>query len=113
VSWTVQIGDGHPLEVSSPEAVAAAVTGILMGSGLDAHMAETYGRSAWEAIRANEELRRKSWATQPLEWRRPVGEGTSVIVRATWLPEDPNKWCNGYTSSGSRCGRHLHHRGEC
>lgn len=113
MSWTVQIGDGHPLEVSTPEAAMAAVAGVLMGSGVDARMAETFGRTAREAIQLNESQRRMNWSTKPLEWVHSLPNGDPVYVRATWLAVDPTKQCDGYTGSGNRCGRHMNHPGEC
>lgn len=113
MSWTVQIGNGHPLEVSSPEAVAAAVAGILMGSGLDARMARTYGQNARDAILLNEDRRRVDWSTKPLDWVQVRPQGEPVHIQATWLSEQPGVQCSGYTSSGNRCGRSMNHRGGC
>jgi hypothetical protein len=29
-------------------------------------------------------------------------------------PEEiPGTWCGGYDSSGDRCGRSMHHKGDC
>lgn len=80
MSWTVQIGTGYPLEVSSPEGVAAAVAGVLMGSGLDARMARTYGQNVRDAILLNENERRTDWSTKPLDWvqARPQGEPVHI-----------------------------------
>lgn len=113
MSWSVSLDNGAALRVTSGEGIKAAVSGILMGSGLAPQMAETFGRSALQAAQEYHEKRRMNWRTQPLHYTQPLADGRVLHVRSDDLPEDPTKQCNGLDDDGNRCGRSLNHYGNC
>lgn len=113
MSWNISLDGGQPIHVTTGEAIRAAVTGILMGSGLAVQMAETFGRTAMQAARNYTERRRLDWRTQPLEYAHTLADGRVLWVRSTDLPEDPTRRCGEHKSDGSRCGRSMNHARDC
>lgn len=113
MSWTIAIDDGGTLDASDEEAAATAVTGILMGAGADVEVARTVGRTARKAARQYTEQRRVAWSTQPLRATFPMPDGRTIRLASTDLPEDPTERCDGYDTSGDKCGGNMNHLPPC
>jgi len=113
-SWTVRVKQGDPgYRVHSTEALMAAVAGALMAEGTDSRMADTFARSVRERANEQSQQRRMNHATPPLEYQQILGATKVLHITSDDLPEDPDRYCEGRTESGSRCPRHLNHLGEC
>lgn len=114
MTWRIWIDDGPGFEVASVNALEAAVTGVLLGSGLNCTMSATFGRSAGHVARLREEQRRENWNTKPLNHKHAMADGRVIrIVSLGNPPEDPTRRCDGYDSAGNHCGRNMDHLGAC
>lgn len=113
-SWTVRVKQGDQgYRVHSTEALMAAVAGALMAEGVDSRMADTFARSVRERANEQSQQRRMNHFTQPLDYQQILSPTKTLRITSDDLPEDPDRYCEGRTESGSRCPRHLNHLGEC
>lgn len=113
-SWTVRVKQGDPgYLVHSIEALMAVVAGALMAEGTDSRMADTFARSVRERALEQCERRRMNHSTPPLEYQQVLSATKALYITSDDLPEDPDRYCEGRTESGSQCPKHLNHLGEC
>lgn len=113
-SWTIRVKSDDPgCRVHSIEALMAIVTGALMAEGINSHMAETFARSVRERALAHAKERSIHPFTPVLEHQQILSATKVLHITSNALPEDPDRYCDGRTETGSRCPRHLNHLGEC
>lgn len=113
-TWTLRVKQDDPgYRVHSAEALMAAVAGALMAEGIDSRRADTFARSVRERAHEHCERRRMNHFTPPLEYQQILSPTKVLHIVSDDLPEDPDRYCEGRTESGSRCPQHLNHLGEC
>lgn len=113
-TWKVKVGEYDPgFHVGTPGELISVIVGALMAAGVDSRRADPVARDAWESAREQMDLRMKICSTPPWSWSFQLAEGRPLLITSDDLPEDPKRYCDGYTEAGSHCPRHLNHLGEC
>lgn len=113
-TWEIRVNeDDEGFWVGTPGELTSVIVGVLMGSGVTYPDADPIARELVQAARQQKEARIKDWSTPSLGWSRELPDGRTLRVTSGDLPESPYRYCDGVTSLGSRCPRHMNHLGSC